>query len=52
VKRERPAARPIRRPRAGLQEAAPRWRRYCGWCGGTWPVVTDGRNLVCSHCGH
>ena len=36
----------------GVRTAAPGWKRYCGWCGFTRPVVTDGRNLMCSHCGH
>jgi hypothetical protein len=28
------------------------WRRRCGYCGQTTQVVTDGRMLLCSGCGH
>lgn len=28
------------------------WRRLCGYCGQTTQVVTDGRMLLCSVCGH
>lgn len=28
------------------------WRRHCGYCGQVTQVVTDGRMLLCSACGH
>ena len=28
------------------------WQRFCGFCGLTSQVVTDGRMLLCSTCGH
>src|SRR6266568_1904907 len=27
------------------------WLHKCGWCGGTHPVATNGRDLFCSYCG-
>lgn len=42
----------VRSGRAVLREAAPGWSRFCGWCARTTPVGTDGRNLLCTHCGY
>lgn len=40
----------LRRPTGTLPIGT--WRRYCGYCGNTCQVVTDGRMLLCSNCGH
>jgi hypothetical protein len=38
-------------PRA-LRPAAPGWKRYCGWCAVSTAVGTDGRDVLCTRCGH
>lgn len=51
-------ARTAARPRERV-ERAPRgrtlpimgWRRRCGWCAKEGEVRSDGRNLLCPHCG-
>lgn len=52
----KPTAKTFRAPPASgpraLRDAAPNWQRFCGWCARTTQVATDGRNLLCSRCGH